>query len=455
MPNATFSADTSSNYANRARGWHFNSGTLDTASSMDLANFPADAAGQTPPVQNVMLCLPMTSLGTGVPSGGTITNWNASFADARTNGIMLIMRFLSTGTAAQIIAQCAAIKPVLWANRDVIAYVQCGMRCDFGEWADNCTDNNNVTDKTNILNAIIDMTPSDVPIEFTQVYPREQLYGTTPATFNDMKRGTLAGRLGFHSDCFLTGPTTNHGDSFFYTGPGTFTGFVATQSFAQQAAYVQASSAFIPFAGETCDNSQGASGVNGEIRTACGTSSVDAQGLAGGIQNEGPRYHLVHLSGSGGSHLPAWASGGCLDSTANLMGYRFQLGSVTHPTTATRGTTITVDIRMHNYGWARLFDHGRMRVLLVNGGTTVIGVASTQLRELPPQASGDTIVRVKVALPGGMATGTYAMHLDSPSPFASMSAVKFNIQFANANAGGASWDATNRRWTTGTNIVVS
>ena len=463
-PNATFTADTTTILQNPGRGFHFQSGALNDCVGIDLPNWTADAAALPTPISPTpTLGLLRTSIGSGVPTAGDLSTWTSCFSTIRTNGATVGIRFETvpgTTTAAQVIAQAAAIKSTLWANRDVIAFIQVGFICNFGEWVDTCGALDNTTDKTNIFNAVVDMTPSGVPIEFTQVYPRETWFGdTTPPTKSDFLKGNLKGRVGFHSDCIGTGPTTGaaaHGDSGFYPGTGTLSGgFVSTMTASQQAAYVQEASKYVMFGGETCKDSQGAIGANGEMRTAC-SGSVDAQGLTGGIINEGPRYHLSHINVSyADNFLAAWSAGGCLDTVNRMMGYRFQFDDITHPTSVSRGGVATFDVNMRNVGWARIFDQRRLNVQLVNGGTTINCYSSTQLRELDPQATSSTLVRVNCAIPGGTATGSYAVHLKMPSSFSSTQANPFTVRPANSNSGGQTWDSTNYRFTTGTTITVS
>lgn len=450
-PNATFTPDTTTVFRNPERGWHFQSGSLDSCAANDFPNWAADAAGLPTPIDTPSIVRLQTSLGTGVPSGATMSAWNTCFATMRSLGIMGIINFLSTGNAAQEIAQAQAIRAngVLSNNRDVIVSVWVGFRCDFGEWASTCTDNNDVTDKTNVFNAVVAMTPSSIPLEFTQIYERETWFGNKiPPTKDQFKAGTLIGRLGFFSACFGTG----QGDSSFYTfvataASGQLTGFASTMTAAQQAAYVQQASNYTSFAVETCNNSAGASV---EMRTAC-TGGADAQGLPGGILNEGPRYHVVTINGAyAPNYLAAWSSGGCLTTVANRMGYRFQFDDITHPTTVARGAVATFDVNMRNVGWARIYSQRRLHVNLVNGGTTIDCVSSTQLRELDPQATTSSLVRVNCAIPAGAPTGSYAVSVKLPSAFSTTQTGPFTIRPANTG-----WDAANFRLPSGTSVTVT
>lgn len=451
----TFTPDTTTSYANPERGFEFTNSGLGNCASMDLGNWAGDAAGLQTPIFIPTMTRTQTPLGTTVPTSGDMATWNTCFASVRAAGVMLGLRFLGTGTAAQAIAQAQAIATngVLWNNRDVIAYIQFGWRCDFGEWADNCTDNNNVTDKTNTFNAIAAAMPVGIPLEFTQVYPRETWFGTTATTKAQAQQATFQGRIGFHSDCFMTG----QGDSSFYPGTGTYTGFTSTQTASQQAAYVQTTSQWTSFGVETCESSVGA-GV--QMRQAC-SGATDAQGLSGGILNEGPRYGVTHINGGqaigvGGAYLATWSSGGCLTTVTNFMGYRFQLDSFTSPSSVSRGGVATFDVYLRNVGWAIIQSQRKLHVQVKpSSGADIDCVSIMQLRELPRQASASTRVQVNCAIPGGTATGTAQLFIKGPSVFSTASANAYSIIFANTNSGGQQRDTTNERWNTGATMTIN
>lgn len=63
-----------------------------------------------------------------------------------------------------------------------------------------------------------------------------------------------------------------------------------------------------------------------------------------------------------------------------------QLEPPRHPDTAARGDEVVFAVNMCNYGWARLHDPRRLKVL-VNGANTIAGYADTQLRQCPSQAT--------------------------------------------------------------------
>lgn len=438
----TFTADTTTNFANPGRGWLFQGrGLLDTSGfhsdNVIIYNGATCAAQGTPCSDSVRLTQAITDLGSGVPNTTTLAN---SIVQARADGVMLALKFISTGTAAQIVAQANAIGPVLKQYADVLAVVQFGFRCAYGEWAVGCTDNNDLADQTTVRNAVLSMVPTSVPLEFRSPWKMQTWYGTTPVTEAQFKSNTAGiGRIGFNNDCFLTG----QGDSSTYPGVISSTGFTSTLSEAQQRAYVQAATNYVPFGAETCNNSSGAAT---QMRTACSD-----------VLTEGAQYHVLHMNRGFAPNFPAaWQAGGCIDQVARLLGYRFQYDSITYISPATRGTTVTFDVLMRNYGWARNTDQGRLQVVITpsSGSDITNCYSATQLRELPPQATSSTLVRVKCAIPGGTATGAATVYLKMPSPYATTLqsgltlAQSGNFTKRPANASG-SWDLVNFRYSAG------
>jgi len=449
---ATFTADTTTDLKNPERGWYLLTGSLLDSSSTFDANLLAirDDWG-------FRLAFANTTLPTSTISSSQLSQMSANFAQARSRGLKLILRFQygsspNDPSLSQIQANAAQLKPYLYANRDVIAVVQAGMLGAYGEWADSGSGNDTKAGKRTIKEAVMDMVPPEVPINFTQIYPvMEDWYaGQAALSASEAFNGGKKARAGFHSDCYLTG----NGDSYFYTGPATVKDFAITSSRTAQRAYVAAATEYVPFGGETCNNSQGASA---QQRTGC-TDSADESGLSGGIMNEGPRYHLNYLNNSfAPNYISAWKSGGCYTNVTNRMGYRFQFDSLSHADSVSRGGTLSVMLDMRNYGWSRIFQERRVKVTLVKSGASDITcVSANDLRELPSQANASSHLRVQCAIPSGATAGSYAMYLSMPDKSSSLSAVRaFAIRPANANSGAQAWDDSIGRFATGTAVTVN
>jgi hypothetical protein len=115
-----------------------------------------------------------------------------------------------------------------------------------------------------------------------------------------------------------------------------------------------------------------------------------------------------------------------------------------------------VDLR--NVGWARAFTPRRLVVTLRHRetGATWSGAAG-DLRELPPQASASSRVRVTLTLPAGAQLGMHDVWLGAPDVFAATEAdPRFAVRFANADSTDAQqgWSATQARFMTGSTVHV-
>lgn len=449
---ATFTADTTTVMPNPERGWYLLSGSLLSSSAAWDANLLAirDTYG-------FRIAFGYTTLPTGTISGGDLAQLNTNLGQARTRGMKVLIRFHYGSSPidpsiAQIQAHAAQLKPYLLANRDVIMGVQAGFIGAYGEWADSGSNNDTKAGKRAVKDAVLGMVPLEIPVHFTQVYPpMEDWYsGQGALSASEAFTGSNKARSGIHNDCYLTG----NGDSFTYPGPATVKDFAITSSRAQQRAYVAAATEYVPFGGETCNNSQGA-GV--QQRTGC-TDVADETGQTGGILNEGPRYHLSYLNYSfAPNFITAWTNGGCITTVTNRMGYRFQYDSLSHADTAARGSTLSVTLNLRNVGWARIHMERRVKVTLVKSGATDITCTSANdLRKLPSQATASTTQRIQCAIPGGATVGSYAMHLSLPDKTPALSTVRaFAIRPGNANSGGQTWDDSLGRFATGTSVTVN
>lgn len=383
-----------------------------------------------------------TQLNTTVPTGTDITNMSNSLALARTGGVGIIVRFLSTGaTAAQMVAQMQALAPMLKAYQDVIYLLQAGF-CGSpdGEWVgpEPCTTSG--SDKTTLKNALFAMRPPSVPLAFTAVNAYETWFGLNP-----LKQGVPGGAFsgsqmsyaGFHTDCILT----QQGESSFYAGAVNYGGFASTTTEAQKRAYVRAWARFVPYGGEVCSTSQGA--LVGMI--------TDCPSLVA----YGPQYQLAYMGFFGQPFWNSWTTGGCLNTMMALMGPRYRLVDATYVTTVARGGVWTVLVNINNDGWSTLFSQRRPHVTLDNGAGSVIDcpAAATQLREILPGAPKPTAVRFNCAVPSGAPTNAHTIYFDMRSNWSTLQNADHALRPGNANSGSQVWDGTKARFSFGTSVT--
>jgi hypothetical protein len=320
---------------------------------------------------------PSTNTGTG--SLGTIA---ANLAAIRTAGMKAILRFTyneggdTMASVAQMRSHMAQLKPILYANRDVLYVVQGGFLGQYGEWWVNTPGmaQDSQASRTSLKDGILDMVPPEVPVNITCINCLVEWWmGGAAVSADEAFNGTQRSRLGYHADCIMASVTDTGGYPSPWNGwPG---GYASSSTPTQQRAFSAAQSEYTPFGGETC-------GFGTNPRPQCYSTLTDNAGQLGGIMREGPRYHIAYLNSvfySG--FISQWKSDGCMPSINTMMGYRFQFDSISHPSTAVRGSTASFNVNMRNTGWSRIFSARPLRVVLSNGSSIITGTSTTLLRQ--------------------------------------------------------------------------
>lgn len=372
-----------------------------------------------------------------------LTKLDASFANARANGVKLVIRAAynypedETGyqnaqdaSLAQVQAHLAQLAPVLTRNADVIAFVQAGFIGAWGEWHTSSNNLLTASSRASVRDALLAAVPAS---RFVQIRYAGYLMDWTPTL--PALSSVLAGnyRLGMHNDCFLASDTD----------VGTYSDTAATR--ATQRSYVAAMSALAPFGGETCNPADESGAV---ARTSCDD-----------ILGEGARYHLSYLNYEYYRPLfhENWTSQGCMAEVRRKMGYRLQLVKSSHPASVAAGAALPLSLTVLNAGWARPFNPRGIRVLLRNRST--LAVTQIEATGADPRGwlPGDTSVAALTAtVPAALAAGTYDLLIAFPDPLLA-SDVRYAIRPANADnsSAGQGWDATLGAFATGSSLSVT
>ncbi len=150
-----------------------------------------------------------------------LDNMRRDFALARETGMKLLVRFAYTqkttkpvgdATPEWVLAHIEQLKDVLSENGDVIALVQAGFIGAWGEWyyTDHFSqvigfiNEQNWLDRTAVVNALLDATPSDRTVQLRMPIYKRRVTGVQEAlTDADAFTRTNRSRLGHHNDCFL------------------------------------------------------------------------------------------------------------------------------------------------------------------------------------------------------------------------------------------------------------
>lgn len=317
------------------------------------------------------------------------------------------------------------LKPVLAAHAAVIPFMRAGFIGAWGEWhssasGGSCSGEPDTAaceaaqaHRLIVRDALLDSVPATTQIGFR--YPAD-LMRWYPDPLQQR-------RLGLHNDCFLAGPSD--------TG---------TYDDATQRDYAAALTPWVAFGGETCENGE-----------------APARSTCADILSEGPRYHLAWLNADyAPSMIAGWHAQGCLAQVSGFMGHRLQLDALTHPGEVTRGEAVDFDVDLRNVGWARFFTPRQLVVTLRHRETgTTWSASAGDLRELVPQATASTRLRLTLTMPAAARPGLHDVWLGVPDVFAATgSDPRFAVRFANADTadGLQAWSVAQGRFRTGTTV---
>lgn len=355
---------------------------------------------------------------------------DAGFANLRKQGLKAVLRFAynypeteadylnaQDATLSRVKSHIQQLQPVLQRNADVIAVVQGGFIGAWGEWH---TSSNNLTTparKAAVRDALLQAVPVQrllqvrYPADLARWYPEP----VTLAQWLSPAPPAVA-RIGLHNDCFLASPDD----------VGTY--FADTTAASQALrTYAQQSGAVTGAGGETCAPPEPA-----QARMTCAD-----------ILREGEAYHMSYLNRDYyAGFFAQWQAGGCLAEVSRRLGYRLELQTVSHGSTATPGGSLAWSATLVNRGWARPLNARSLVLSLVDaqGQATVLPLPDADLRQAAPGESRH--LGGVLALPATLAAGTYRVHLGAPDVAASLAAnPAYALRFANADDGatGVQW----------------
>ena len=388
-----------------------------------------------------------------------LTNMQKDFEEARKAGVKLIPRFTYTTTSdnscgqtacapfgdaskAQILAHIAQLKPLLQANKDIIATLQMGF---IGIWGEQYyTDHfgyagtgplsaENIEDRNEVLNALLDALPPDRMVQARiPQYKQKAVYGTgatttaAPLTITEAYNETNKARIGHHNDCFLTS-FTDYGTYIDLNNNNPDTTILKP--------YLAADSKYVVVGGETCGD------INPRSNCADDPDSGDAD-------IELRRFHYSYLNSQYNNDVNNDWKDYCLEDIKRYLGYRFVLEAGTYPVTTAIGSSITINFQLKNVGYAAPYNPRKVELLLRNTSNP------SQIFKVPLTADprlwlpNTTItIEEQICMGYDLTAGMYdlLLHLPDPEP-ALYGRPEYSIRLANEGV----WEAT-----TGYNVLVS
>ncbi len=362
-----------------------------------------------------------------------LQNVQQDFDAVREAGVKLIVRFAYTETVndegcpswicppygdapkERVLEHIQQLKPLLQANKDVIAVVQLGFIGVWGEGyytdyfgdasqAPNILTNENWQDRNEVLAALLDALPPErmVQVRYPQIKQR-LVYGlgsptsSPPLTLAEAYNYSNKARIGHHNDCFLAS-STDFGTYNNY-GPPT-----ANSDTANLKPYLAEDSRFVAIGGETCN----------------GYNPHDNCSSAGGkAEAEMERFHYSYLNSQYNNFEVNndWVSQGCIENIKKRLGYRLVLQEGSYSTAARPGSAMQVDIQLKNVGYAAPFNPRDVELILSDNSQAIAFRA--RLEEVDPrfwEPGPVHRIQTNVCLPADMPPGNYELFLFLPDP---------------------------------------
>lgn len=370
------------------------------------------------------------------------------FRAARTAGIKLIIRFAYTnkshtgdcadesricppyGDASKeiILQHIAQLKPVLTRNADVIAVLQEGF---IGIWGENyftdyfgdASENGEgrITDsswrnRNDILKALLAALPPDRMVQVrTPQIKQKFVYGpeadvtvrglTEKEAFDFSDKA----RVGFHNDCFLSGPD-DYG-TFYDYGSSSRAKKPANAALRK---YFEEESRYGPSGGETCDD------------------IFSPQNDCGPAEKVMAAGHYSFLNTAYNNKVNNdWDSGGCIENIKKSLGYRLVLHTAAFPARLKTGDLFSFTFKIENVGYASPYNPRPLQLVFRNtaSGKEFFADCKTDIRFW---FTGSRECKETVPLPKGISPGTYKLFLNLPDKYPSIAKnPAYSIRLAN------------------------
>jgi len=345
----------------------------------------------------------------------------ADFSVIRQAGVKAVARFAYTpnstkpygdASKTRVVGHIAQLKPILFANSDVIAVLQAGFIGAWGEWyyTDYFGDNGTIsaaqwTDRQDVVTALLDTLDLLRPIQLRTPAYKQHFYGTAALTSAEAFSGVAKARVGHHDDCFLADATDM----------GTYTNVAADK------AYLAAETQYLPLGGETCAVSTYSVWTN---------AAQDMANLHWSFLNQG--YHPDVLA--------SWGSN--IDIAKRKLGYRLSLTSGSYSTSAKTGGEFEATFSIRNDGYAAPFNPRGLNLILRGTAVPYVAKLPDDPRHFAPGST--TTVTHRFCLPANIAPGSYALLLSLPDPVPALATrPEYAIRLANQGTWEASTGSNN------------
>ncbi len=345
-----------------------------------------------------------------------LRNIHSDFTAIRNAGLKCIPRFTYSANIGEpdallsiILRHIDQLKPILRANKDVIAVMQAGFIGAWGEWHSSTNGNDSPQNMRTILNKVLEALPSERMVQVRAPRYKQQIFSlpfdsTAAIAPAQAFTGIPIARVGHHNDCFLA----DANDMGTYWRDNRIDTALAK-------AYLRLDNRFVPMGGETCQAS---------VFALCPNAVREMGRLRWSFLNDG--YDEEVISG--------FITGGCMDEMKRKLGYRFALLNSEFTIAVKRSGKFNFRMRLTNSGWASPFNPRDVELMVRNNRDGKVYVARLPVDPRFWQA-GDTVeVNATVGIPVAMPAGAYSVLLNLPDPEPSLHfRPAYSIRFANQN----------------------
>ena len=313
---------------------------------------------------------------------------------------------------ARALEHIKALGPLLRDNADVIAAMHAGFLGAWGEW--HPEERATLAERKRILEALLEELPPSRSIVVRRPFYKQMSFGGPVTSALAHSHAALA-RVGHLNDCFLASPN----DQGTYRAVG-------------EEDYSLSDARYVPVGGETC-------AVN-PPRSECGSATHELE-----------RHHWSFLNRDFQEQvLDSWRQGGCYDTIACRLGYRFVVRGHAQPAEVRVGAPLAVRVSLTNDGYAAPYNPRPVFLALDAGQGPVFVPTGTDARTWAPGQDAEACLAATV--PSGGPTGSVRIGLWLPDPEPSL---QRDPRYAIRLTGGVAYDAaTGVNWLDGP-ITVS
>ena len=354
-----------------------------------------------------------------------LDNMQNDFDVIRKAGLKCIVRFAYRNTYAgfqsgavqqpvksQILTHVKQIALVLESNKDIIFSHQAGFIGTWGEWfytnsdefgTEGSINSTQWANRKEIIDAMLEATPAEIPIQVRYPGIKRTMYGTTQLTEQTAYQNTPFARIGFYNDAFLN----KWGDMGTY-GVGENINPIGTSLYN----YLANETRFTPMTGETNGlnppRTDGANALNEMNLTNWTTLNRD--------------YFTQNFSN--------WINSGHYPDILRKLGYRFVLEQGKFQVADNQ---LNIELSIRNEGFARMLKQRKAWIILINNAenTQYPFLLETDPRTWEKGVS--TIVSQAIDI-SDIPVGIYQCFLSLPDSDPELvSRSEYSVRFANQN----------------------